>query len=79
MRDDPARYRSNVISALSKCISPKQILNIKEPGATAQPFKRKGRRVATLTCYKVEPRFEDAYASMVDTALLVLIPVLRCF
>jgi hypothetical protein len=74
--EDFARYFKNVIDALSKCISPKQMLNMDESGVTARRFEGKKRKVVSLTYYQTESRFQDArgvtHASIVAIVSLSL-------
>jgi hypothetical protein len=58
------RYFSDVIGAMSKRFSPKQILNLDEPGVTAPTFKGQKRRVASLASCKVKPSSQGSKSSL---------------
>jgi hypothetical protein len=76
MCEDFACCARDVTDALSKCVSPKQILNMDESGVTAGPFKGKKRKVVPLTSCQTAPRFQDArdvtHVSVVAIVLLGL-------
>jgi hypothetical protein len=44
MCDDFARYFRDVVDALSKCVSPKEILDMYGSGVTTRPFNGKKRK-----------------------------------
>jgi hypothetical protein len=50
----------DIIDAFSKYVSPKQRLNMDEPGATARPFKVKKRKMVPLTSCQTDAHFQPA-------------------
>jgi hypothetical protein len=71
-----AEYFSTVFAALSRCVTPRQILNMDESGVTARPFKGRKRKVVFLKHCPISPKFLDirdvSHVSVVGTISLGL-------
>jgi hypothetical protein len=52
-------YSSAVLDALSRCVTPRYILNMDEWGVAMRPFKGKKQKAVILTGCPVAPRFQD--------------------